>query len=264
MDHTQIDLAVKRLQCALDLKRKAVGVRFLFSKEEYEASPAASFQGKMPYCCLVRVCMNGYARKANLDNFGCLSAARAFGIVEAADDWISGQSYAQKGMYRNLGTAKKVVNHTTCVRQKAYGIEVMPVEQFQQEPHVVILATTPYNMMRLVQGYTYMFGTYSNYKIIGNQALCSECTAYPFESNEINLSVMCSGTRYMAGWGKEEMGMGIPYHLFPQMIEGLWKTMDIMEKDEDKKRILQRAKELGFEDLELHLGQNYFTGQYLK
>ena len=248
MDHQEIDLAVKRLSCALDLKRRAVGVRFLFSREEYDASPASAFVGKTPYCCLVRICMSGYARKANLDNFGCLSAARAFGMVDPPQDWLSGRSYAQKGMYRNLGTAKKVVNNTTCVHQKAYGIEVMPVELFEEEPHVVILATTPYNMMRLVQGYTYMFGTYSNYKIIGNQALCSEC----------------SGTRYMAGWGKDEMGMGIPYHLFPQMVEGLWRTMDVMEKDADKERILVRAREMGFADVELHLGQNYFTGQYLK
>ena len=264
MDHQEIDLAVKRLSCALDLKRRAVGVRFLFSREEYDASPASAFVGKTPYCCLVRICMSGYARKANLDNFGCLSAARAFGMVDPPQDWLSGRSYAQKGMYRNLGTAKKVVNNTTCVHQKAYGIEVMPVELFEEEPHVVILATTPYNMMRLVQGYTYMFGTYSNYKIIGNQALCSECTAYPFESNNVNLSVMCSGTRYMAGWGKDEMGMGIPYHLFPQMVEGLWRTMDVMEKDADKERILVRTREMGFADVELHLGQNYFTGQYLK
>lgn len=264
MNKKEVELAVARAECALELKRKIVGVRFLMNQQEYEESSAPAFHSKTPYCTLVRVCMGGIARKANLDNFGCLSAARAFGIIEPAEDWISGQQYAQKGMYRDMGTAKKVVNNTTCVKQKCYGIEVMPVEQFEQEPHVVIIASNAYNMMRLIQGYTYMFGTYKNYKIIGNQALCSECTAYPFESNDINLSTMCAGTRYMAGWDKDELGLGMPFHLFPQVIEGLWKTVNIMEPDGDKRRIDQAIKERGLTDLEIEYGKNYYTGLYLK
>lgn len=264
MDKKQIALAVTRAECALDLKRKIVGVRFLMNKEEYDAAPAPAFYSRTPYCTLVRVCMGGIARKANLDNFGCLSAARAFGMVAPADDWISGEQYASKHMYRDRGTAKKVVNNTTCIKQKCYGIEVMPVEQFEHEPHIVIIASNAYNMMRLIQGYTYMFGTYKSYKIIGNQALCSECTAYPFESNDINLSTMCAGTRYMAGWNEDELGLGMPFHMFPQVIEGLWATVNIMEPDSHKQRIEAAMRERGLNDIQIEYGRNYYTGLYLK
>ena len=37
------------------------------NKEEYDAAPAPAFHNKTPYCTLVRVCMGGVARKANLD-----------------------------------------------------------------------------------------------------------------------------------------------------------------------------------------------------
>lgn len=264
MNQQQVELAVKRAECALALERKIVGVRFLMNEAEYDASPARAFRTKTPYCTLVRVCMGGHSLKANLENFGCLSAARALGLIPPADDWISGQQYAQKGMFRDMGTAKKVVNNTTCIRQKCFGVEVMPVEQFQQEPHVVIIASNAYNMMRLIQGYTYQFGTYKNYKIIGNQALCSECTAYPFESNDINLSTMCAGTRYMAGWKKDELGLGMPFHTFVPVIEGLWATVNIMEPDPDKRRIEAAMQEQGLDDLQIEYSKNYYTGLYLK
>ena len=42
------------------------------------------------------------------------------------------------------------------------------------------------------------------------QALCEECTTRPFESNEVNISMLCSGTRCVAQWQKDELRIGIP------------------------------------------------------
>lgn len=191
---------------------------------------------------MVKLAMNGHYLKANLNGLSCLPAARALGIQSPDNNWLTRNMYRKKGMYKDLGIAKKVVTNTSCIRHKVFGIEVMPLEYFQEEPHVVIIVTKPSNVMRLIQGYTYAFGTYSQYKIIGNQGLCSECTAYPFESDEINLSVMCSATRYMCGWTDEEMGLGLPFRKFFSMADGLWKTVNIMEADKGKRRILDNQK----------------------
>ena len=42
------------LKILLELKRKAVGVRFLFDKNDYENSSAAGRNGTVPYCTAVR------------------------------------------------------------------------------------------------------------------------------------------------------------------------------------------------------------------
>ena len=82
---------------------------------------------------------------------------------------------------------------------------------YDEEPDVVLVVTNSYNGMRIVQGYTHVFGYNTSFKIAGNQAICSECTAFPFESNDINVSLLCSGTRYKAKWGDEEIGNRISF-----------------------------------------------------
>lgn len=238
--------------CCLELDRKIVGIKFLHSPLEYEKETAEELKNKINYCVLVKIAMSGYGKKAKLDVFGCMSAARAFGMVEPDDIWLEGCCYKNKGMYRDLATSRKVVRNTSCSTQKAYAIVVKPLEEYgEDEPDIVIMVTHPYNIMRLIQGYTYEFGTYNSYKLIGNQAFCSECTAYPLESNEINISALCSGTRYYAGWKKEEMALGIPYGKFERMIEGLSKTANVLEPSWEKEKIKHKAEEVGINDLKL-------------
>ena len=45
--------AIIKANCALELKRDIVGVRFLFTKEEFENSLATQPKNKMPYCKMV-------------------------------------------------------------------------------------------------------------------------------------------------------------------------------------------------------------------
>lgn len=264
MNYNKISELVSKANCSLELRRKIIGIKFLYSQEEFNSSDSQTINNKMTYCVLAKLAMNGRSIKANIDNFACLSAARALGIIEADKDWLSGCQYRDKGMYEDLITSKKVVNNTTNIKQKAYGVILKPLEEYLSVPDVVIMVANPYNIMRLIQGYTYTYGTYNNFKLIGNQAFCSECTAYPFESNNINISTLCAGTRYMAGWSKDEMALGIPFNKFSGMIEGLYNTINIMEPNEDKTIIAEKLREAGRDDLTIEYDKNYYTGAYLK
>jgi len=68
---------VSKADCALELERKIVGVKFISTAEEFQRAEAQSFDNRMPYCVLVKLASMGHSRKAHLDNFGCLAAARA-------------------------------------------------------------------------------------------------------------------------------------------------------------------------------------------
>ena len=85
--------AVKKMNCVLDLKRKVVGVRFLFTKEEFEEAQAEKPKGRMPYCKMINRAMGGDKIKVDFDNFGCFAAARVLGIVDL-DDWYTSGHYA--------------------------------------------------------------------------------------------------------------------------------------------------------------------------
>jgi len=208
--------------------------------------------------------MSGNAVKASVENFGCQSSARALGVLEVDEMVSSGRHYRRLGLYQDLATSKNVQKNMTMCQHKAYGVMIKPVEEYDEKPDVVLIITKPYNAMRIIQGYTHIYGCHISYKMVGNQAVCSECTAYPFESNNINVSLLCSGTRFMAGWGDDQMGIGFPFNRFTSIVEGLYATLNLTEPNDKKSAIESRLKEQGRTDLEIEYDKNYYTGLYLR
>jgi uncharacterized protein (DUF169 family) len=112
--------------------------------------------------------------------------------------------------------------------------------------------------MRIIQGYTYKYGTQTNFKLAGNQAVCSECTAYPFETNSINISMFCSGTRYLAGWKENEIAIGLPYAKFLETCDGIFLSINGSEQNKNKKTILAKIRQNNLEDPGIKEDDAYF------
>jgi uncharacterized protein (DUF169 family) len=253
------------LKILLELKRKAVGVRFLFSKDDYENSDTPGRDTTIPYCTVIRNASEGRGQKLRLGNFACLSAARALGIMEVDADSLSGKRHSDMGVYENILVSRNVAKDMVYCGHSVYGVEIRPLSDFKEyNPDVVILVTSPYNAMRVIQANAYTMGQLKNIKMAGMQAVCQECTSYVYERNEINLSMMCSGTRCVSQWSKDELGIGIPLQQIDTIIYGLIQTVNPMEKNEDKKVIQKKlelaGKSLGFE---IEYNKNYYTGVFL-
>lgn len=263
MDVNEIADAVEKAYCALDLKWKIIGVKFLFDRDEFEQAEAKQATAIMPYCVMVKRAMLGNTVKAVFDDFGCRASARALGIMPPDDLFLSGRHYNRLGLYRDLTVSKNIQQNMTLCQHQAYGIMLKPLEKYSVDPDVVLVLGNPCQAMRIVQAYTHQFGYHTNFKMAGNQAICSECTAYPFESNSINISMLCAGTRFMCGWGDEELAIGFPFNRFLQIIDGLYATINATEPDRKKIRIEARFAEHKRADLKIIFGKNYYTGLYL-
>lgn len=247
------------------LERRAVGVKLLFSEDEYDAAGAKKLTGKMNYCVMVKSATNGYSIKARLESFGCVSGAKSLGLTGDDEYTRSGRFYRDKGMYRDLVTCKDVCDKMTASSHKAYAVLLRPVEEYNlpaEEPDIALFVVSPYQAMRLLQGYTYNYGTCDTIKMTGNKAFCSECTALPFESNRINVSLLCSGTRYKAQWRDDDMAVGLPFHQLPLVMDGLLKTVNVMEPNHKKEKIRKEMELLGYTGLEIKFNQNYYTGLF--
>jgi len=264
MNQEQVKLSVTKANCALELNRRIVGMKFLFTEEEFQQADAKAIKVPIHYCAMVKSATAGHGIKAAAENFGCPGGARALGIVEPEETFASGRHYFGLGLYQDLITAKNARNNMTLCQHKAYGVMVKPLEEFNEEPDIVIMIANSYTAMRIVQGYTYMYGIHTDYKLSGNQALCSECTAYPFESNNVNISMLCGGTRNMAGWEVDEIGIGIPFNRFISVIDGVYKTVNAMEPNRNKTKIEEKLKQNGLNDLEIEYDKNYFTRRPVK
>ena len=253
------------LKILLDLKRKAVGVRFLFDKADYEKSSISGRSTTIPYCTAVRNASEGKSIKLHLNNFACLSAARALGLMETDAGSLSGKRHSDMGVYENILVSRNIARDMVYCAHSVYGVEIRPLEDYKEcNPDILILVTNPYNAMRIIQGHAYTKGQLKNIKMTGMQAVCQECTSYVHERNEINLSMLCSGTRCVSQWSKDELGIGIPFQQIDDIIYGLMQTINPMENNSDKEIIEEKLKLAGKSlDFEIEYSRNYYTGVFL-
>lgn len=252
------------LNTLLDLKREPVGVRFLLDEVEYSESPVVESVNGLPYCTAVRNAGNNKGCKMTLKHFACLAAAKALGLMPTDNNINSGKRHRDLGVYADLGVSRSVIKNMVFCKQQCYGIEVMPLADFRHSnPDVVLIITNPYNAMRIIQGFAYHEGHLKNAQLSGMCAICQECTSYPFENDQVNISLMCSGTRCVAQWGKDELGIGIPYRKLDKIIKGILKTVNHMDQNKEKKMIDEKLRNKNLSDnLEIIYNKNYYTNTY--
>jgi uncharacterized protein (DUF169 family) len=244
----------------LDIKRKPVGVKFFLSEEEYKNFDATENTHILPYCIVVKRAGEGISQKINKGHSGCMGSAWALGLAEPTKEVLSGQRRLNYGTYKDMGICRKISKNMIYCQHDTYGLAVMPLEEFKEDPDIVIMVTNPFNGMRIAQGYAYNHGHVDNIKFSGMQAICQECTSLPYEESRINFSMLCSGTRMLANWQEDELGVGMPYRIFLDVIEGLKNTMNPLERNINKKKIEDRFKESGLnlnEELNIIYNSNY-------
>lgn len=251
------------LDVLLDLKRKAVGIKFLLTKEEYLAFPAHENTNRMSYCTMVRRAGDGICQKAHAEHQACPGASMALGFQDVSQEVVSGKRRLGQATYRDLCIAHKVSKNMIYCEHRTFGIAIMPLEAFEENPDVVIIVSNPFNAMRVAQGYAYNNGHVTTIKLAGMQAICQECTSFPYETDQLNFSLMCSGTRMLAGWKKDEMAIGMPFHLLPQVVDGIKNTVNPLERNPEKKLIEQKLNEAGISnELNILFNHNYDDNVY--
>lgn len=101
-------------------------------------------------------------------------------------------------------------------------IVVAPLEKIREDPDVVIIITDPARMMGVVQ--TISRATRERFEAkmtCEASAVAGEVTAVPYIEKKPNLTLLCGGARTLAGYGDNEMVMGIPFDTFVKLIETL-------------------------------------------
>ena len=253
------------VEILLNLDRKAVGVKFFHSKEEYDDFDAPENQHIRPYCIVVKRASEGKSQKICQRHSGCMGAAWALGLDEPTKEVLSGRRRENHGAYRDLGVCRKISKHMVYMQHGTCGIAVMPLENFSVAPDVVIMVTNPFNGMRIAQGYAYSHGHVENIVFSGMQAICQECTSLPYEESRINFSMLCSGTRMVAKWNEDELGIGMPYRVFEDVIDGLKKTVNPLERNNGKEKIANKLQKSEFNepsDLTIKYNSNYDDNAY--
>ncbi|MDO5689115.1 MAG: DUF169 domain-containing protein [Tissierellia bacterium] len=258
-----IKQSVDLIEGYLDLDRKPVGIKFFFNKEDFMNFEVDQRDRKVTYCNSVQLASKGACMKLTKENQGCPNGAFALNFVDVPPPIASGQGRFNKGMYKNVETSKSINDDMLFMKDRVYGIAVMPLEAFQEEPDVVIVVSKSYNIMRLIQGHGYMNGYTNNLRTVGLQAVCQDLTTYPYNTGDINISLLCPGTRLVADWELDEIGIGIPFAKWYETVEGVKQTTNPFERDAKKKGIEERLNAKGLDTSELKFSSNYDDGSYI-
>ncbi len=265
MDNHDSDLTaeyVEDLQMAIGIdkqKRQIVGVRFFFNQEDYDACSDPQVAGKMAYCVMVKKACGGKSYKSRLENHNCDGGTTALGLEKSNNRIESGEEYFSYNLYGSSSAARRMRQSVLSLHRLeavTYGILVKPLKDFDSAPDLVICLVNPYQAMRIVQGYVYRDGRKPQINIGGMQALCSEITATPYITGELNLSVLCPSTRMLCRWDDDVMAAGMPFEKFFTTVEGVVATINSTDLKKYKEEIIRRFAARG-KQLPLDLDDDY-------
>lgn len=253
--------AATKLNGLLELQRKIVGVKLVRSKAEFDHYTALELSKPLHYCVAVKSAMAGHSLKLTRETAGCPGGSRALGLAEPPAQFFDGTNGRKMGLYKNETTAAGVAAAVPICPPSAYGVIIKPLEFFEHDPDVVLIAAVPRTIMRVLQGYTYNFGLPSGMHMSGNQAVCVECTATPFKTHGINVSMMCSGTRFRAGWKNTEAMVGLAFEKLAGTVKGIEYTVNPVESDQRKKQIAANLGKANKLDIEVEYGRTYYQNK---
>ncbi|MDX9873181.1 MAG: DUF169 domain-containing protein [Clostridia bacterium] len=250
--------AVKKLKAFLGLQRGVVGVKLVKSWQEYARYQGIELKKPLHYCVAVKSAMKGHSIKMDRTTAGCGGGNRALGLAESPPEFFDGTNGAKLGLYKDAAVAAAVAHAVPICPPDTYGVVIKPLEMFEGDPDVVLLAAPPRTIMRVLLGYTYTYGLPQGMQMSGNRAVCLECTATPLKTRSLNVSMFCAGTRYNAGWQDHEALTGIPFNRFYGTVKGIEDTVNPIELDKEKKRIEAELRRDDALEIEVEYGKTYF------
>ncbi|HLR20362.1 MAG TPA: DUF169 domain-containing protein [Tissierellaceae bacterium] len=254
--------SVDLIESYLNLDRKPVGIKFFFDMEEFKNFEVPQRDRKVTYCNSVQLASKGQAMKLTKENQACPNGAMALRMKETPEPMANGKGRFSKNIYDSVETSKTISDDMLFLEEEPAGIAVMPLEDYQEDPDIVILVGSSYNVMRMIQGHGYSNGYTSNLRTVGLQAVCQDLTTYPYNTQDINITLLCPGTRLVANWKPDEIGIGIPFSKWYEVVEGVKETANPFERNKEKEGIESRLKERGLDASNIKFNENYDDGSY--
>lgn len=258
MVRQMIKNTVEKLNALLELPREAVGVKLVSCREEFERFDAVRAIRPIPYCVAVKSASLGHSVKFTAEMSGCGGSTRALGLVPPSAGFFDGSEGCRLGLYRTQKVAAGVSRKMRLCKSGTYGVIVKPARMMEADPDVVLVICDTKSAMRILQGCTYYYGMQDHFCMTGNQAVCVEGTAVPITTGELNVSMFCSGTRYLAKWKDTEVAVGIPIGKLENTVEGIRRTVNAVEPDARKPVIRKKLRALGYPEDEIALGDAYY------
>ena len=214
--------ASETLRKLLSLKGSPVAIRFATSREDIP-SGMEELDKTIRHCSMVNLARNeGKIFYATSGKHECNGGAWALGLREITPTLKSGDFYFKLGKYDSAAACKRTIERVPHLGSgNTYATLYAPLEKTSFTPHVVMMVTTPRNMLKLAQSSLFRLGGRIHAEFSGIQSVCSDATAQTYLTGRPNFSLGCDGSRKFSGIADDEMVMGFPAEMLPEITAAL-------------------------------------------
>ena len=206
----------------LGLAGSPVAFKFATKKEDIPAG-MEELDKTIRHCMMVTLASKEkkafYATAAHHE---CNGGAWSLGLKELTPSLKTGEFYFKLGKFASAPACKRTIDRiphlATC---ETYATLYAPLEKTPFSPQVIVIVTTPRNMLKLAQSSLFRLGGRIHAEFSGIQSVCADATAQTYLSGQANFSLGCDGSRRFSGIGDDEMVMGFPAEMLPEIIAAL-------------------------------------------
>ncbi len=215
-------LASETLKTSLKLKGSPVAVGFATTVDEIPPG-MPEIDKTIKHCMMVGLARNeGKIFYATADKHECNGGAWALGLKDLSPTLKTGKFYFKLGKYASTPACKRTMN---CIPHlgtgDVYATMYAPLEKTPFTPHVILVITTPWSMLKLAQSSLFKLGGRAHAEFSGIQSVCSDSVAKVYLSGKPNFSLGCDGSRKFSGINDDEMVMGFPAEMLPEMVDAV-------------------------------------------
>jgi uncharacterized protein (DUF169 family) len=206
----------------LGLKGSPVAIKFAMSKDEIPAI-MEELDKTIRHCSMVNLARNeGKIFYATVGKHECNGGAWALGLREITPTLKTGDFYFKLGKYDSAAACKRTIDNVPHLGSgDTYATLYAPLEKTPFTPHVVMMVTTPRNMLKLAQSSLFRLGGRIHAEFSGIQSVCSDATAQTYLTGRPNFSLGCDGSRKFSGIADDEMVMGFPAEMLSELTTAL-------------------------------------------
>jgi uncharacterized protein (DUF169 family) len=204
----------------LELRSEPVAVKLVKENEEFPSGYPVP-EKQLSYCQSVMQARHGSRFMMPPDAHMCNVGASFIGMMPVPAKVATGEFHFTQGLHESVGAVKQMIDEAAMVSFKTKGTVVCPLKDANFDPDVVIFVDIPERIYWFEPLYSAEKGGRVTYTTAPFQAACVDVTATPVKTGRPNISIGCLGCRKKTDLKPDEMIIGVPGKLIPDMVKTL-------------------------------------------
>jgi uncharacterized protein (DUF169 family) len=210
------------LRTSLKMKGAPVALGFATTKDDIP-SGMQEIDKRIRHCMMVSLARNeGRIFYSTADKHECNGGSFALGLRELTPALKTGKFYFKLGKFASVASNRRTMDSVPHLPSgETYATLYAPLEKTPFTPQVIVIITNPWAMLKLAQSSLFRLGGRAHAEFSGIQSVCSDAVAQTYLTGKPNFSLGCDGSRTFSGIVEDEMVMGFPAEMLPEIVDAV-------------------------------------------